>query len=593
MPSISAILPKLTNPTLSSLCSLLIGMKHFMQPRNTILRETHSSESPSSSSPNPNSKLKSSWKQKSSKENAPPSDLNSLLPPSPASSKIKSPLPPRPPNPLKRKLATDTLPENVMVGVPNSGVQRDLAHQNPFTIALKNFGVITCKEDKGDARIICRPIGLMDKEGCVLVENNGTDSLDIFGNLFAKDGEVPPREIVAVVRPANAVSSSPSKKLDQKHINAEMYRFSFHLPQSSCKSCERHVVVKGSSKDILIESYELDKIQPHYEATLVISPRDELALVSIPCQVILGSLKHVTIQSPNFGNNLLPGAMARHLKFEVACVDYPKPDTDNTANILEAAYLSSSFHASPRPTKPLKVVIASAGGVFSLFISLSLAGLSTAKYLADAGHQPLLLEARDVLGGKVAACKDDDGDWYEAGLHIFYDFLKKKVCALYIDLEMHVEEPRLETKSKLAFKFAIGLLPAILGGQANVEAQDGLAVKEWMIKQGVPERVMIEVFTAMSEALHFINLDELSMQCVLIALNRFLQELDSNGTVKSFLLTGKLLREMFMYLPLQILFYSVDILKLLLPENWKEMLYFKRLEKLVGVPVINVHIWLV
>ncbi|GAB2281432.1 hypothetical protein Dimus_016021, partial [Dionaea muscipula] len=29
-----------------------------------------------------------------------------------------------------------------------------------------------------------------------------------------------------------------------------------------------------------------------------------------------------------------------------------------------------------------------------------LAGLSTAKYLADAGHKPILLEARDVLGGK-------------------------------------------------------------------------------------------------------------------------------------------------------------------------------------------------
>lgn len=32
-------------------------------------------------------------------------------------------------------------------------------------------------------------------------------------------------------------------------------------------------------------------------------------------------------------------------------------------------------------------------------------------------------------------------------------------------------------------KFAIGLLPAILGGQAYVEAQDGLSVKEWMKKQ--------------------------------------------------------------------------------------------------------------
>lgn len=32
-----------------------------------------------------------------------------------------------------------------------------------------------------------------------------------------------------------------------------------------------------------------------------------------------------------------------------------------------------------------------------------LAGLSTAKYLSDAGHIPIVLEARDVLGGKVAA----------------------------------------------------------------------------------------------------------------------------------------------------------------------------------------------
>lgn len=32
-------------------------------------------------------------------------------------------------------------------------------------------------------------------------------------------------------------------------------------------------------------------------------------------------------------------------------------------------------------------------------------------------------------------------------------------------------------------KFAIGLLPAMLGGQPYVEAQDGLSVKEWMKKQ--------------------------------------------------------------------------------------------------------------
>jgi 15-cis-phytoene desaturase len=63
-----------------------------------------------------------------------------------------------------------------------------------------------------------------------------------------------------------------------------------------------------------------------------------------------------------------------------------------------------------RPEKPLRVVIAGAG----------LAGLSTAKYVADAGHIPIVLEGRDVLGGKVAAWKDEDGDWAETGLHIFF-----------------------------------------------------------------------------------------------------------------------------------------------------------------------------
>jgi uncharacterized protein with NAD-binding domain and iron-sulfur cluster len=49
----------------------------------------------------------------------------------------------------------------------------------------------------------------------------------------------------------------------------------------------------------------------------------------------------------------------------------------------------------------------------------SLAGLSCAKYLTDAGHTPIVPECRDVLGGKVAAWKDKDGDWYD-GLHRFF-----------------------------------------------------------------------------------------------------------------------------------------------------------------------------
>ncbi|GMJ04773.1 hypothetical protein like AT3G23670 [Hibiscus trionum] len=95
-------------------------MKHFMLPRNTILRDQM--ENPSSPNPTP---TKSKRKHpKSSKENAPPPDPNSQLSPA-ATSKIKCPLPPRPPlsNPLKRKLLTETLPENHVLGASDSGVK--------------------------------------------------------------------------------------------------------------------------------------------------------------------------------------------------------------------------------------------------------------------------------------------------------------------------------------------------------------------------------------------------------------------------------------------------------------------------------------
>ncbi|CAO2824633.1 unnamed protein product [Amaranthus hypochondriacus] len=361
----------------------------------------------------------------------------------------------------------------------------------------------------------------------------------------------------------------------------------------------------------------------------------------------------------NFSFSKVYGGKQRngHCPLKVVCMDYPRPELESTSNFLEAAYLSSTFRNSPRPQKPLEVVIAGAG----------LAGLSTAKYLADAGHKPILLEARDVLGGKVAAWKDEDGDWYETGLHIFFgaypniqnlfgelginDRLQWKEHSMIFAMPSKPGEfsrfdfPEvlpaplngiwaiLRNNEMLTWpekiKFAIGLLPAMAGGQSYVEAQDGLSVQEWMRKQGVPDRVTDEVFIAMSKALNFINPDELSMQCILIALNRFLQEkhgskmafldgnpperlcmpivkhieslggevklnsriqkiqLDQSGSVKSFLLNnGREIRG-----DAYVFATPVDILKLLLPDTWKEISYFKKLEKLVGVPVINVHIW--
>ena len=80
--------------------------------------------------------------------------------------------------------------------------------------------------------------------------------------------------------------------------------------------------------------------------------------------------------------------------------NYPRPDLESTSQPQrEARDLSASFNYGIAQNKPLKVAIIGGG----------LAGLSTAKYLSDAGHHCTIYEGRDVLGGKVAAFKDEDG----------------------------------------------------------------------------------------------------------------------------------------------------------------------------------------
>src|SRR5512141_881326 len=49
-----------------------------------------------------------------------------------------------------------------------------------------------------------------------------------------------------------------------------------------------------------------------------------------------------------------------------------------------------------------------------------LAGLAAAKRLVEAGVSVDLYEKRDVLGGKWSAWQDEDGDWIETGLHVFF-----------------------------------------------------------------------------------------------------------------------------------------------------------------------------
>nr|AUE44523.1 phytoene desaturase [Cyanophora paradoxa] len=323
---------------------------------------------------------------------------------------------------------------------------------------------------------------------------------------------------------------------------------------------------------------------------------------------------------------------------------------------------SAESSSSGSGGKGLKVAIAGAG----------LAGLACAKYLAELGHTPYVYEARDVLGGKVAAWQDEDGDWYETGLHIFFGAYPNmlqlfKELGIYDRLQwkehtMIFNQPsKPGTYSRFDFpdlpaplngvvailgnndmltweekiKFGIGLLPAMVLGQKYVEECDELSWTEWLRKQGIPERVNDEVFIAMCKALNFIGPDEMSATIVLTALNRFLQEkkgstmafldgppttqlcepivefiesrggkvmldkplgeieLNEDGTV----VTGFKIRgvkgqpDERVEADLYVSALPVDLMKLMLPEKWKPMPFFKKLDGLEGIPVINIHLW--
>ena len=339
--------------------------------------------------------------------------------------------------------------------------------------------------------------------------------------------------------------------------------------------------------------------------------------------------------------------------------DFPKPNVEDTDNYRAATEMSNSFKTTLKADASQKKKVAIIGG--------GLAGLSCAKYLSDAGHEPTIYEARDVLGGKVSAWQDEDGDWIETGLHIFFGAYPN-VMNMFDELNIH---DRLQWKIHqmifamqelpgefttfdfipgipAPFNFGLAilmnqkmltfpekiqtappLLPMLIEGQSFIDAQDELSVTEFMRKYGMPERINEEVFIAMAKALDFIDPDRLSMTVVLTAMNRFLNE--SNGLQMAFLdgnQPDRLCKPMADHVeknggkvvlnaPLKeivtnddgsinhLLMRSgekivadeyvsampVDIVKRMVPKKWQNMPYFRQLDELEGIPVINLHMW--
>jgi len=291
-----------------------------------------------------------------------------------------------------------------------------------------------------------------------------------------------------------------------------------------------------------------------------------------------------------------------------------------------------------------------------------LAGLACAKYLCDFGFQPTVFERRSMLGGLVAAWQDPDGDWIETGLHNFFgaypnmlqlmgelnilDRLQWKQHSLIFN---QPEKPGTYSRFDLPdlpapwnavaailrnndmltwgekVKFAMGLVPAMIRGQAYVEKMDVYSLLEWLRQQGIDERVNTDIFIAVSKALAFINPDTISATVPLTALNRFLQEkegsriayldgapperlcqpivdyvtrkggqvfvqkslkeiaLRGDGSVSHFVIRDhQRQQDESIEADAYVSALSVDPLKGLLPQAWREMDYFQKLSQLEG-----------
>jgi len=347
--------------------------------------------------------------------------------------------------------------------------------------------------------------------------------------------------------------------------------------------------------------------------------------------------------------------------------DFPKPaQLENTDPYREANALSSRFRSDLRTMEKGKKVAIIGGG---------LSGLAAAKYLADAGHEPTVYEARNVLGGKVSAWQDKDGDWIETGLHIFFgaypnmmnlfkeldiesrlqwkvhkmifamselpgefttfDFVPGIPAPFNFGLAILLNQKMLTLGEKL--QCAPALLPMLVNGQQFIDDQDELSVIEFMEKYGMPDRINEEVFISMAKALDFIDPDKLSMTVVLTAMNRFLNEddglqmafLDGNqpdrlcAPMKASIEKdgGKVLKrtpddggktrlaeivlneeddsvnhllmgdgskvEADYYVSAM----PVDVFKRYVPTKWQNTAYFRQMDELEGIPVINLHMW--
>ncbi len=201
---------------------------------------------------------------------------------------------------------------------------------------------------------------------------------------------------------------------------------------------------------------------------------------------------------------------------------------------------------------PRRVVVAGGG----------LAGLTAAKRLVDAGFAVDLFEKRPILGGKVSAWRDADGDWIESGLHTFFGAYEEifdlmRELGVYDEVlwKEHVLKYTLAGGDSFAFRtmalpsplhlmpavfenryfslpeklsLAKALKPILFGGQRYYDEIDRMSYQEWHRSYGISDRMLKRMFVPMTLALKFLPPEEISAKIVVDVSGTFLREREAS-----------------------------------------------------------------
>ncbi|WP_287373239.1 FAD-dependent oxidoreductase [Prosthecochloris sp.] len=183
------------------------------------------------------------------------------------------------------------------------------------------------------------------------------------------------------------------------------------------------------------------------------------------------------------------------------------------------------------------------------------AGLSAAIELVDLGYNVEIYEKRKILGGKVSAWKDNDGDSIESGLHIVFggyeqlqtyldrvgageNYLWKEHSLIYAEPDgkqsffkkANLPSPWAEVIGGLQTDFLTmwdkvslikGLYPALAGNEEYFRSQDHMTYSEWHRLRGASENSLQKLWRAIALAMNFIEPNVISARPMLTIFKYF------------------------------------------------------------------------